>query len=92
MPIIPNINKDTPRTSGGFWWFAVFGGALAIAFAVRYFVNAGHQTGSALQTAGYAAIGLLGLAAAAIGLLKAFRSKLHEPTRGDQVLKISSDE
>lgn len=85
MPIIPSFNKETPRPSGGIWWFAVLAGALAIAYAARYFINGGLNSGSFLTSAGHAAMAIF-------GLLKAFRSNLNKSTKPVDVLKINDDE
>ncbi len=93
MPIIPNFNKEAPRASGGSWWFAVLAGALAVAFAVRYFVNGGSSSGSVMATAGYILLSVAGLASMGIGLLKAFRSSLQDTKPAESVvLKINDDE
>jgi hypothetical protein len=93
MPIIPNFNKESPRASGGIWWFAVLAGALAVAFAVRYLVNGGFSSGSAIAIGGYVLLAFAGLASMGIGLLKAFRSSLEDTTPAEKVvLKINDDE
>jgi hypothetical protein len=93
MPIIPNFNKESPRASGGIWWFAVLAGALAVAFSVRYFVNGGFSSGSAIATGGYILLAVAGLVSMGIGLLKAFRSSLEDTKPVDEVvLNINTDD
>lgn len=93
MPIIPNFNKESPQASGGIWWFAVLAGALAVAFSVRFIVNGGFSSGSAIATGGYVLLAFAGLASVGIGLLKAFRSSLEDTKPAEKVvLKINDDE
>ncbi len=67
-------------------------GGTRIAYAVRYFVNGGLNSGSFQTTTGHAAMTIAGLAVASFGLLKAFRSNLNEPTKPVDVLKINDDD
>lgn len=92
MPIIPNFNKETPRASGAVWWFAVLAGALAVAFAARFFINGGAANSNTLGMVGNGALALAGIAFMGFGLLNAFRSNLKEPDKGETVLKISDDD
>ena len=79
------IQKPERKSRGGYWWFLVLAGVLAVAYAIKYFTSG--EGGSGLM---YGVIGGVGLLAAAVGVVQAFRSGYaDEPEKNDDDLRIT---